>query len=120
MGALFDRVNLKRTRVLVISKSGGTAETMSQYLVVREKLEQLGADWPKRVLRFITDPEKGVLRAIAKVHRGDRAGEAWASATDHDPIIRQAHETAQRRVGHGLDATSGRIQDADPAGRLAA
>jgi glucose-6-phosphate isomerase len=66
MGALFDRVDLTRTRVLVISKSGGTAETMSQYLVVREKLETLGAGWPKRVLRFITDPEKGVLRAIAK------------------------------------------------------
>jgi glucose-6-phosphate isomerase len=66
VGALFDRVDLKRTRVLVISKSGGTAETMSQYLVVRAMLEQLGAEWPKKVLRFITDPEKGVLRAIAK------------------------------------------------------
>ena len=66
MGALFDRVDLKRTRVLVISKSGGTAETMSQYLVVRETLEALGAGWAKQVLRFITDPEKGVLRAIAK------------------------------------------------------
>ena len=66
MGALFDRVDLTRSRVLVISKSGGTAETMSQYLVVREKLEALGNEWPKKVLRFITDPEKGVLRAIAK------------------------------------------------------
>ena len=66
MGALFDRIDLTRTRVLVISKSGGTAETMSQYLVVREKLEALGAEWPGKVLRFITDPEKGVLRAIAK------------------------------------------------------
>ena len=66
MGALFDRVDLKRTRVLVISKSGGTAETMSQYLVVREKLEALGAEWPRKILRFITDPAKGVLRAIAK------------------------------------------------------
>ena len=66
MGALFDRVDLKRTRVLVISKSGGTAETMSQYLVVRDMLDKLGAEWPKTVLRFITDPEKGVLRAIAK------------------------------------------------------
>ena len=66
MSALFDRIDLRRTRVLVISKSGGTAETMSQYLVVREKLQQLGPEWPSRVLRFITDPEKGVLRAIAK------------------------------------------------------
>ncbi len=66
MASLFDRIDLKRTRVLVISKSGGTAETMSQYLVVRAMLETLGAEWPKKVLRFITDPEKGVLRAIAK------------------------------------------------------
>ena len=66
MGALFDRIDLTRTRVLVVSKSGGTAETMSQYLVVREKLDALGVEWPKKVLRFITDPAKGVLRAIAK------------------------------------------------------
>jgi glucose-6-phosphate isomerase len=66
MAALFDRVDLRRSRVLVISKSGGTAETMSQYLVVRGMLERLGAEWPTRVLRFITDPEKGVLRAIAR------------------------------------------------------
>ncbi len=66
MAALFDRVDLRRSRVLVISKSGGTAETMSQYLVVRERLAQLGAEWPAKVLRFITDPAKGVLRAIAK------------------------------------------------------
>jgi len=66
MGALLDRVDLTRARVLVISKSGGTAETMSQYLVIRERLEQLGGAWPKTVLRFITDPEKGVLRAIAR------------------------------------------------------
>ncbi|HYW52217.1 MAG TPA: hypothetical protein VE861_16490, partial [Gemmatimonadaceae bacterium] len=66
MGALFDRVDLRRARVLVISKSGGTAETMSQYLVVREKLAQLGAEWRRKVLRFITDPSRGVLRAIAQ------------------------------------------------------
>jgi glucose-6-phosphate isomerase len=66
MASLFDRVNLKRSRVLVISKSGGTAETMSQYLVMRAMLEALGPEWPRTVLRFITDPEKGVLRAIAK------------------------------------------------------
>jgi glucose-6-phosphate isomerase len=66
MGSLLDRVDLRRSRVLVISKSGGTAETMSQYLVVREKLAALGDDWPRRVLRFITDPDKGVLRAITR------------------------------------------------------
>jgi glucose-6-phosphate isomerase len=65
VGAFLDRVDLRRTLFNVISKSGGTAETMSQYLVVRERLQaELGDGW-RRHLLFTTDPEKGVLRALA-------------------------------------------------------
>src|SRR3954454_1969517 len=38
IGALLDRLDLERSVFVVTSKSGGTAETMSQYLVVRERL----------------------------------------------------------------------------------
>jgi glucose-6-phosphate isomerase len=49
----------------VVTKSGTTAEPMSQFLVVREMLErELGADY-KRHLVCTTDPGKGRLRAIA-------------------------------------------------------
>lgn len=66
VGAFLDRVDLRRTLFNVISKSGGTAETMSQYLVVRERLEsELGDAW-RRHLLFTTDPENGVLRALAR------------------------------------------------------
>jgi glucose-6-phosphate isomerase len=65
-GAFLERVDLRRTLFNVISKSGGTAETMSQYLVVRERLEaEMGDGW-RRHLLFTTDPEKGVLRALAR------------------------------------------------------
>jgi glucose-6-phosphate isomerase len=38
-GPFLDRIDLRRTLFNVVSKSGGTAETMSQYLVVRDRLE---------------------------------------------------------------------------------
>ena len=69
IAALLGGLNLRDTLFLVVSKSGGTAETMAQYLVVRERLEQeLGAD-PGAHLVFITDPKKGALRAIADAER---------------------------------------------------
>ncbi|MEO0651689.1 MAG: glucose-6-phosphate isomerase, partial [Planctomycetota bacterium] len=49
----------------VISKSGGTAETMSQFLIFRQKLiDALGADGHAEHLVVTTDAERGVLREI--------------------------------------------------------
>jgi glucose-6-phosphate isomerase len=66
IAGLLDRVDLARALFIVTSKSGGTAETMAQYLVVRERLERtFGKDAREHVV-FITDPAKGALRAIAR------------------------------------------------------
>ncbi len=55
-----------QTAVAVISKSGGTIETLSQYFLVREWLQKmLGAAWKKNVV-MITDEAKGFLREEAK------------------------------------------------------
>jgi glucose-6-phosphate isomerase len=64
--AFLDRIDLARTLFNVISKSGGTAETMSQYLVIRERLQAKLGDGYRRHFLFTTDPEKGVLRALAR------------------------------------------------------
>ncbi|HEX3867996.1 MAG TPA: glucose-6-phosphate isomerase, partial [Gemmatimonadaceae bacterium] len=64
VGAVLDRLTLNRTLFVVISKSGGTAETMVQYLIIRERLNKVGADI-KQHLVFVTDPAKGALREIA-------------------------------------------------------
>jgi glucose-6-phosphate isomerase len=67
ISALLARLDLSRTLFVVTSKSGGTAETMAQYLIIRARLaEALGDDEGKKRLVFVTDPEKGALRAIAK------------------------------------------------------
>jgi glucose-6-phosphate isomerase len=65
IGALLGRLSLDRALFVVTSKSGGTAETMSQYLVVRERLNdaKLAA---RDHLVFITDPNKGALRELAR------------------------------------------------------
>ena len=65
ISALLDRLPLDRTMFVVTSKSGGTAETMSQYLIVRDRLEKSGANARDRIV-FVTDPQKGALRDIAK------------------------------------------------------
>ncbi|HEX8271131.1 MAG TPA: glucose-6-phosphate isomerase [Longimicrobiaceae bacterium] len=67
--AFLDHVDLRKTLFNVVSKSGGTAETMSQYLVIRDKLEaELGEGYRGHIL-FTTDPQKGVLRQLAQTER---------------------------------------------------
>jgi glucose-6-phosphate isomerase len=63
--AFLDRIDLRRTLFNVVSKSGGTAETMSQYLIVRDRLEAELGEGYRRHLLFTTDPERGVLRRLS-------------------------------------------------------
>jgi glucose-6-phosphate isomerase len=63
---LLARLDMRRTLFNVISKSGTTAETMAQFLIVRERLRAaLDDDGYRRHLLFTTDPAKGLLRRIA-------------------------------------------------------
>ncbi len=53
------------TSVVVISKSGGTIETMAQYFLIKEWLKKsLGTSWANNVI-IITDEKNGPLRAEA-------------------------------------------------------
>ena len=67
MNALFDIVNLKKTVVNVITKSGNTAETMSQFMVIVDRLTKAVGkkNLPKHLI-VTTDKEKGNLRDIAR------------------------------------------------------
>ena len=65
VAAALDRIDPRRVLVNVISKSGGTAETMAQYLVVRAWLESALGDAASRHLVFTTDPVRGALRELA-------------------------------------------------------
>ncbi len=63
--AALERIDPRRVLVNVISKSGGTAETMAQYLVVRAWLEEALGGAAFRHLVFTTDPARGALRELA-------------------------------------------------------
>lgn len=65
VAAALRRIDPRRVLVNVISKSGGTAETMAQYLVVRAWLEEALGPAAHRHLVFTTDPVKGALRELA-------------------------------------------------------
>jgi glucose-6-phosphate isomerase len=67
VAAALERIDPRRVLVNVISKSGGTAETMAQYLVIRARLnDALGEAGARERLVLVTDPEKGALRTIAR------------------------------------------------------
>ena len=63
---LLESLPLERTAVNVVSKSGTTAETLSNFLVVREAMADAGVDWTERT--FVTTGESGNLRGLADTH----------------------------------------------------
>ena len=59
-----DVIQLERTLFIVVTKSGGTPETLSQYMYFRNLCNNANLE-AKDHFVFITDPEKGFLRKVA-------------------------------------------------------
>ncbi|MEG2685795.1 MAG: glucose-6-phosphate isomerase [Christensenellaceae bacterium] len=65
INALFDIIDVKKTCFHVITKSGNTVETMSQFMIVLDKLkEELGENFKDNII-LTTDKEKGILKKIS-------------------------------------------------------
>ncbi|WP_459168717.1 glucose-6-phosphate isomerase [Natronospora cellulosivora (SeqCode)] len=65
--SLLDILDMERTVFNVISKSGGTAETMSQYLIARQIVaEEVGEEKVKEHFIATTSQDSGYLIEIAK------------------------------------------------------
>ncbi len=66
MLALLDVVDVKRTLFNVVTKSGATSETMSQYLIISDILKKaVGEGWQKHIVAT-TSESKGNLIKLAK------------------------------------------------------
>ncbi len=64
--SLLDLLDLKKTLVNVITKSGDTVETMAQYMILKDRLEkELGDDYRKNIVAT-TDMRTGILRQISE------------------------------------------------------
>ena len=65
MNGLLKVLDLKKTLVNVITKSGDTAETMSQFMVLKDLLQKEIGDNYRRNVVATTDKKMGILRQLA-------------------------------------------------------
>ena len=63
---VLDGLPLAETVVNVVSKSGTTAETLANFLIVREAMADAGVDWTERTIA--TTGTSGPLRSLADEH----------------------------------------------------
>jgi len=78
--ALFDELDLERTGVIAISKSGGTSETMMQVMACLKRFrESVGKEGIAHRFTVITEPADNPLRRLA--------GMFGIACLDHDPRI---------------------------------
>lgn len=84
MAAALKTMDLRTTRFLSISKSGGTAETLMQTLAAMSVLERAGGGkYMKHHFAVLTEPAKnGVPNPLRKL-----AGERDFPVADHDPAV---------------------------------
>jgi glucose-6-phosphate isomerase len=63
---VLDEISLSETVVNVVSRSGTTAETLANFLVVRDAMTEAGVDWTEQTI--VTTGADGPLRALADEH----------------------------------------------------
>ncbi len=65
MNSILNILDLKKTLVNVITKSGSTAEVMAQYMILKDLMEkELGDDYRKNVIAT-TDKNVGILKQLS-------------------------------------------------------
>ncbi len=83
MALALRRLDLKSTRFVAISKSGGTPETLAQTIVTIQALKEAGLDWNMRQhLLMLTSPgtpADNAMRRLADLHD--------LMVLDHDPGV---------------------------------
>ncbi len=61
---ILESLDLSETTVHVVSRSGTTAETLANFLVVRDAMERAGVGWTERTI--VTTGDDGPLRELAQ------------------------------------------------------
>ena len=65
MNSILNILDLKKTLVNVITKSGSTAEVMAQFMILKDRMEkELGADYRKNIIAT-TDKNVGILKQLS-------------------------------------------------------
>jgi len=99
--AIWERVRNGSVALVGVSKSGATAETMSQFLWFRKQMSEAGHDVNGDTL-VITDPENGVFRAFAK-ETGCRSLDFPPSVGGRYSVLSSAGLTCACALGIDID-----------------
>ena len=127
---LLDALDLDRTAFNVISKSGGTVETMTAFFIARDRLRARFDDGYRERVVVTTDPERGSLRPLAAaeglpvfdVPPGVGGRFSVFTPVGLYPLAAAGHDVAAFLAGAGVarDASLGRSIDDNPALAFAA
>ena len=99
--SIMDLAGKGRTALVGVSKSGSTAETMTQFLWFRDELAKRGQS-DKDIL-VITDPEKGIFRAFAR-SSGCRVLDLPASVGGRYSVLSSAGLATAAALGIDIDS----------------
>ncbi len=115
----YENIELKNSIAVIITKSGSTAETMSQFMILKDKMEKVGVnDIDKRII-VITDPEKGDLLKIAKkegykiFNIPQNVGGRFSILTPIGLLSAELMGISSRRILKGAENILERIKDTD-------
>lgn len=64
---LLDQIDLNKTVFNIVSKSGGTVETLSTYVFFKAQVKKVANNWAKHFV-FTTSTKSGILKAEAERH----------------------------------------------------
>ena len=97
-----DVINFEKTLFLVVSKSGGTPETLAEYFYFRDLCEEKGLDIKEHFV-FITDPKKGLLRKVAN-EEGIRAFDVPGNVGGRFSVLTNVSLIPAKLIGIDIDA----------------
>ncbi|NLD05042.1 MAG: glucose-6-phosphate isomerase [Synergistaceae bacterium] len=100
--AIWEQVKDGRVALVGVSKSGATAETMSQFLWFRNEMIKLRGRVEGDIL-VITDPQKGIFRSFAQ-NSGCRVIDLPASVGGRYSVLSAAGLVSAGAVGIDIDA----------------
>lgn len=110
--ARLDELALAETAVHVVSRSGTTAETLANFLVVRDAMDAAGVDWTEQTI--VTTGADGPLRSLADTHdlpsldvpTGVPGRFSALSTVGLVPAVLQGHDIEELLAG-GREAVAG-------------
>ena len=122
----FEKVEIEKSIAVVITKSGSTAETISQFMILKDAFDEKLKEKASERIIVITDPEKGDLLKIAKKEGyitfaiPQNVGGRFSVLTSVGLLPAELTGISSRKILEGAEAVLNKIKNKDIFGNPAA